>query len=225
MSTDAQLPTPAPPSLATLGRTTAVALAVAAAILVTVVLPAEYGIDPLSTGRRLGLTEIASPRPAPVASTRRAGAALKPLPSGRVAIYPASYSYDVYEVTLEPFEYVEYKYQLEQDAAMVFSWTASAPVVQDFHGERAAAAAGEAAEESYDKADRQGADGTFTAPFAGIHGWYWENPNADPVTVRLTTSGFYSGAFEIRSDRTRTARTLRGPDTWTPVANPAAGPQ
>jgi len=222
MSTDTQLPTPAPPSLATLGRTTAVALAVAAVILVTAVLPAEYAIDPLGTGRWLGLTEIAAPTPAPVETTRHAGAALKPVTAGRVAIYPGSYSYDVYEVTLEPFEYVEYKYQLEQDAAMVFSWTASAPVTQDFHGERAVAAAGEAAEESYDKVDREGADGTFTAPFAGIHGWYWENPNADPVTVRLTTSGFYSSAFEIRSDRTRTARTLRGPDTWTPVANSAA---
>lgn len=223
MTTDTQTATATPPSLATLGRTTLVALAVAAVILVTAVLPAEYAIDPLGTGRWLGLTEIAAPTAAPVASTRRAGAALKPAQAGRVAIYPGSYSYDVYEVTLEPFEYVEYKYQLEQDAAMVFSWTASAPVTQDFHGERAAAAAGEATEESYDKVDRQGADGTFTAPFAGIHGWYWENPNADPVTVRLTTSGYYSGAFEIRSDRTRTARTLRGPDTWTPVANPAAG--
>lgn len=108
---------------------------------------------------------------------------------------------------------------------MLFSWTSTAPVVQDFHGARAEAADDQAAEESYDKQDRQGADGMFTAPFAGIHGWYWENPNADPVTVRLTTSGFYAGAVEIRSDHTRTARTLRGPDTWTPVANPAEGPQ
>jgi hypothetical protein len=53
-------------------------------------------------------------------------------------------------------------------------------VAQDFHGERAAAAAGESVEESYDKVDRQGADGTFTAPFAGIHGWYWENPERRP---------------------------------------------
>ena len=104
-----------------------------------------------------------------------------------------------------------------------FSWTATAPVIQDFHGERANPAAGEETEESYDKLDRQGSDGAFAAPFAGIHGWYWENPNADPVTVRLSTAGFYSGAFEIRSDRTRTARTLRGPDTWAPVATPAAG--
>lgn len=224
MSMDVQTPTLAQPSLATLGRTTAVAVVAAAVILVTLVLPAEYAIDPLGTGKALGLTDIAAPPVSPVEMTRVDGAPLKPTQTGRVGIYPASYKFDVYEVTLEPFEYVEYKYQLEQDAAMIFSWTATAPVVQDFHGERAQAAQGEAAEESYDKQDRQDADGTFTAPFAGIHGWYWENPNADPVTVRLTTAGFYAGAYEIRSDRTRTARPLRGPDAWTPAVAPAVTP-
>jgi hypothetical protein len=225
MTTDTNANGPLAPSLATLGRTTAIALLVASVLLVTTVLPAEYGIDPVGTGRWLGLTAISSPPVAAIELSRTAGAALKPVQEGRVASYPASYRYDVYEVTLEPFEFVEYKYQLEQDAAMMFAWTASAPVVQDFHGERASPGEGETAEESYDKQDRRGADGAFTAPFAGIHGWYWENPNADPVTVRLTTSGFYSGAIEIRSDRTRMARTLRGPDTLTPIDPPAAAGQ
>jgi hypothetical protein len=225
MTTDTNANGPLAPSLATLGRTTAIALLVASVLLVTTVLPAEYGIDPVGTGRWLGLTAISSPPVAALEVSRTAGAGLKPVQEGRVAAYPASYRYDVYEVTLEPFEFVEYKYQLEQDAAMMFAWTASAPVVQDFHGERASPGEGETAEESYDKQDRRGADGAFTAPFAGIHGWYWENPNADPVTVRLTTSGFYSGAIEIRSDRTRTARTLRGPDTLAPIDAPAAAGQ
>ena len=218
MTTDSPIPEPSAPSLGTLGRTTAVALVVAAVLLVTTVLPAEYGLDPVGTGRWLGLTAIASPPVTPVGMTRSADAALKPVQAGRVATYPGGFKYDVYEVVLEPFEYVEYKYQLEQEATMIFSWTATAPVLQDFHGERATVGDGEAAEESYDKQDRQGADGTFAAPFRGIHGWYWENPHADPVTVRLTTSGFYAGAVEIRSDRTRTARVLGSPGNWTPVA-------
>jgi hypothetical protein len=222
MTIEVPSPMPPPPTLATLGRTTAVALVVAAIILVTTVLPAEYAIDPLGTGRWLGLTEIASPTVDAVEMTRSPGAPLKPLQTGRVATYPGTFSYDVYEVRLEPFEYVEYKYQLEQDATMMFSWTATAAVTQDFHGDRATVGDGEAAEESYDKEDRQGADGAFTAPFAGIHGWFWENPNADPVTVRLTTSGFYSGAVEIRSDRTRTARAIRALDTLTAAVPPAA---
>lgn len=46
------------PSTGRLLRSTALAIAAAAAILVTVVLPAEYGIDPTGAGRVLGLTEM-----------------------------------------------------------------------------------------------------------------------------------------------------------------------
>jgi hypothetical protein len=46
------------PSSRTLLRSTLLALAVAAALLVTVVLPAEYAIDPTGIGRVLGLTRM-----------------------------------------------------------------------------------------------------------------------------------------------------------------------
>lgn len=212
------------PSLSTLARTTAIALVVAGVILVTAVLPAEYGVDPVGTGRWLGLTDIAAPPLDPVEMTRSEGAALKPKANGPISEYPGQFKFDVYEIVLQPYEYVEYKYQLEQGATMTYSWTASAPVLQDFHGERAGGVEnGAPAEESFDKRDRQAADGSFTAPFAGIHGWYWENPGGQPVTVRLTTSGFYNAAVEIRSDRTRTARPLRALDTLTPPGNVAEG--
>ena len=213
---------PNPPSLSTLARTTAIALVVAGGILVTAVLPAEYGIDPVGTGRWLGLTDIAAPLLDPVDTMRVEGAALKPTANGPVGEYPGQFKFDVYEVVLQPYEYVEYKYQLEQGATMAYSWAASAPVLQDFHGERADGGEnGAPAEESFDKRDRNDADGSFTAPFVGIHGWYWENPGGESVTVRLTTSGFYTSAVEIRSDRTRIARTLRTLDSLAPVGKGA----
>jgi hypothetical protein len=46
------------PSTGKLFRSTLVAAVVAAALLVTVVLPAEYAIDPTGAGRLLGLTEM-----------------------------------------------------------------------------------------------------------------------------------------------------------------------
>ena len=50
---------PLPPaSPGRLLRSTLIALAVAVALLVTVVLPAEYGIDPTGVGRVLGLTRM-----------------------------------------------------------------------------------------------------------------------------------------------------------------------
>ena len=47
-----------PPSSARLRRSTIIAAAIAAVLLVSIVLPAEYGIDPIRIGRVLGLTEM-----------------------------------------------------------------------------------------------------------------------------------------------------------------------
>jgi hypothetical protein len=182
----------------------------AVAVLVVFVLPAEYAIDPLGTGRWLGLTDIASPPVNLVEEMRPEGAALKPIAKGPIGEYGGDFKLDVYDITLQPYEYVEYKYHLEQGATLLYSWKASAPLVQDFHGERAAGGTdGAPAEESFDKQDRREATGSLTAPFTGIHGWYWENPNGSPITVRLTSSGFYGSAIEIRSDRSRHPRPLK----------------
>lgn len=105
----------------------------------------------------------------------------------------------------------------------LFSWTADAPVVQDFHGEGAAPSGVDAAELSYDKRDRARADGSFAAPFTGSHGWYWESPTNRPVSIRLNSSGFYTAALEIRSDRTRTLRDL-GPADALPIVRAPCQP-
>jgi hypothetical protein len=226
MTGPAQLPAPAPPSVRMLIRTTAIAIAVAAVILVTFVLPAEYGVDPLGTGRRLGLTELASPTIRPVEMASAPGAPLAPVQQGPLASYPAEFKFDVFEVTLGPYEYVEYKYELQQGASMLYSWTASAPVVHDFHGARTAgAAASGPAEESFDKSDRRQANGSLTAPFTGIHGWFWENPGGETIRIRLTSAGYYTSAVEIRSDHTRQSRPLRGIETLAPLpGGPGTGP-
>jgi hypothetical protein len=49
---------PTPPSARSLLRSTFVALALAAGVLCTIVLPAEYGVDPTGIGRVLGLTQM-----------------------------------------------------------------------------------------------------------------------------------------------------------------------
>ena len=42
------------------------------------------------------------------------------------------------------------------------------------------------------------ASGSLVAPFAGIHGWSWENAGEGDLTITLTTAGFYSDADEMR---------------------------
>ena len=200
--------TPSPPTKGELARTTALALVAAAAILTTIVLPAEYGLDPLRTGRVLGLTRLSDPPPPlDTVPAPAAGAAQVPTVEGPVAHYPAAFKTDTTQFVLGPYEFVEYKYRLEKGAVMLYSWTATAAVIQDVHGDPHGG--GEQAAVSHEKKTRRGANGEFTAPFPGIHGWYWENPGGETITVSLTSAGFYTSALEIRSDRTRKIHELR----------------
>jgi hypothetical protein len=169
-----------PPPVRKILLATAGAAVVAAVILITAILPAEYGIDLLGTGRLLGLTDLAG---GSTAAIKRQDAAYK--------TNTASFE-------LGPYEFVEFKYRLEQGATMVYSWDATGPVIYDFHSEPDGAPAGYA--ESFDKAQSPAAHGSYTAPFSGIHGWFWENPNSKLVTITLTTAGFYSSAQEFRDN-------------------------
>jgi hypothetical protein len=200
---------PPVPSKRELAITTLLALAAATFILVTVVLPAEYGIDPVGTGRALGLTRMSSPLDAvPEQAAVGPRGTLVPVQNGPIGIYPVAYRTDAVQFVLGPYEFVEYKYHLEQGATMLYAWKSTAVVIHDLHGDPAASPN---APVSFDKKPRRDATGSFTAPFTGIHGWYWENPAADTVTVTLTSAGFYSSATEFRSDRSKRTHEVNPP--------------
>jgi len=201
--------THAPPSVPTMATTPAITLVVIGALAITVALPAEYGIDPRGTGRWLGLTRAPAVAAAPVPLARVEDAAA-PAQKGPLGTSRTAFKHDVFEITLQPHEFVEYKYQLEKGAHMRVTWTATAAVLHGFHAEHAGGTADAAAlEESFDKSERREADAGFIAPFSGIYGWFWENPGADPITIRLTSAGYSSTATDIRSDRSRQTRSLR----------------
>lgn len=173
------------PSTRQLWTATAVAITAAALLLVTIVLPAEYNIDPLGTGRLLGLTRMRS------ASAKSQPAPPVPVGPGILVQKPTPLRTDDISVVLKPREGVEIKATMKRGDQFAYSWTADGgPVDFDMHGEEPSAPAGEFT--SFSKKDQQTADnGSFVAPFDGIHGWYWENKNARPVTIRVRTSGFY----------------------------------
>lgn len=154
------------------------AAAGAALLLLTLVLPAEYGVDPLGTGEAFGLLGLSEQPPAAV--TPQA----------------ATFAVDVVRFELASFESVEYKYRLPAGASLQFGWEASGATVFDLHAEPDGAAEGFAESFSSGKAD---ADyGTYIAPFPGIHGWFFENRSPLPITLTLTTAGFYRTATEFR---------------------------
>src|SRR5215203_804089 len=200
---------PPPPSARTLAVASGLALLAAAAVLLVAVLPAEYGIDPLGTGKAFGfsaMSEVARADPVPPPQ----GTALAPVPTGPIGLYPDEYKVDSRIFELGPYEYVEFKYHLAKDAVMVFSWSADGNVQQDFHGDPDGG--DKDSTRSYDKQPRRKSDGSFTAPFSGIHGWYWENPGGQTVTVKVTTAGFYSAAYQFTMTGTRETRQIRALD-------------
>ena len=54
----------------------------------------------------------------------------------------------------------------------------------DFHTEPAGKPS--SASDSFEKGEAVQKKGGYTAPYDGIHGWYWENKGSAPVTVTLT---------------------------------------
>jgi hypothetical protein len=190
-------PAEAAPSTGALAKAAIVALVVAIVILVTIVLPAEYGIDPLGTGASTGLIGLSQTQPPPVVASA----------AGPVRPQPADPKVDRRQFGLLPFGgYVEYKYPLEPGATMLYTWTATGDVNFDFHTEPAGKPP--EASDSFERGTAREGRGTYTAPYAGIHGWFWENAGDTPVTITLTTVGFYSAAKEFRDDGTSRDHTV-----------------
>lgn len=178
----------APPAR-TLAKATLLALVVAAIVLVTAVLPAEYGIDPLGVGRATGLMDLFAAGGDEDAATP---ATVTPALSGPV--FPQFYEWrvDTREFTIAPGTGMEFKYELDKGATMLYSWKATNFVDYDFHTEPEGKPS--SASDSYDKGEAAQKRGAYTAPYNGIHGWYWENSSNREVTVTLQTAGFYDEA-------------------------------
>ena len=178
------------PSKGAILKATAIAFAVALLILFTAVLPAEYGLDPLRTGKALGLIGLSKSN-----DTTAAGRAT-PAQTGIYTAQPSTYKQDSEDLALTPGEGVEIKYHMQKGAAMVYAWKADGTVQFEFHGEPDQKPRPDYFE-SYQLDNKVGQDksyGSFTAPTTGIHGWFWENKGKKEVKIHLTTAGFYDSA-------------------------------
>jgi hypothetical protein len=174
------------------------ALLVAGLILVTCVLPAEYGLDPLGTGARLGLLElgVTGQKVEALEASKASGAGGVPI----VTHQNAAFKQETVNFTVGPREGIEYKYRLDKGEALLYSWKATVPVNYELHAEPDGAPRGYA--QSYEKVDAaQEASGQLNAPFPGIHGWYWENTTDKEITVTLSTAGYYNLAHEFRPNQ------------------------
>ena len=199
------------PSSRALLRSTLIAAGVALVLLVTVVLPAEYGVDPTRVGRLLGLTEMgeikvslareAAAADSVEAAARSTGAAAASTAPAIAPVAPPAGSPNagsaggdtvvnshVTEVVLRPNEGKEIKLLMRKDARVTYSWSTDRGVVNyDTHADGPGIQY-----HGYAKGTAKPSDeGVLVAAFDGMHGWFWRNRGTETVTVTLRTKGDY----------------------------------
>lgn len=181
-----------------------IALASAAAVLVTLILPAEYNIDPTRIGAALGLTALNAPaRTVQVVDVVGGNEKYReavipdfgqpvPLPNPGVfqkQIEPSRS--ETLTITLQPGQQTELKTVLKASQMILFSWQAEGgPVYVDFHGHEPGAGDEFWVRYEEQQAGTQG-KGSLVAPFEGEHGWFWLNISEQPVTIKLSVNGYY----------------------------------
>lgn len=188
------------PSTRKLIRSTLIAAGIAIVLLLTIVLPSEYGIDPTRIGGLLGLTKMGDIK------TRLAREAQqeKELPKQAAApiemtveaianANPDQQRTDDIQVVLKPGEGAEVKLALRKDAKITYEWSSAGGAVNhDTHGD------GAGQSHRYKKEMQVlGDSGELKAAFDGHHGWFWRNRNTQPVTISLRCSGIYQSIKRV----------------------------
>jgi hypothetical protein len=207
------------PSSGQLLRSTLIALIAAGVMLVTVVMPAEYAIDPTGAGRLLGLTqmgelkqtlaeeaateaqppaEAAPAEPAattpdkdePVAAQAEPAPAAAPTPAQPEPPKVATQQHEV-NLTLKPNQATEIKLEMKEGAKANFHWTANGGRLNyDTHGDPYKAPKG--FYHGYGKGkNAPELQGELVAAFDGKHGWFWRNRTNETVKLTLRTDGEY----------------------------------
>jgi hypothetical protein len=186
------------PSKKQLNRATLVAAGVAGFLLVTTVLPAEYGVDPTGIGRVLGLTPMGEMKRDAATAEAEAEAAPAATENGDILLdeEPASTSQAAggsvgrVQLTLAPNQGEEVKATMNAGDEFTYEWSTGGPVIRfELHGEPVPAKGDEFT--SFEKGSSAGAKGKFRAPFNGTHGWYWRNNTSSPVTVAVSATGTF----------------------------------
>jgi len=202
----AELPTPKQ-----LFRSTFIAIVSAIVMLVTIVLPAEYGVDPTGIGRLIGLTQMgeikvqlaeeaaADQNPSSSASLPEAAtsAPAEMAPAEIVAQPTAAPTIewrDTRIVTLAPGEASEIKLTMLSGETAYFHWSvAEGGANFDLHGDGA-----NGAFISYKQGRNAPRDeGEFQADFDGVHGWFWRNRTDISITITLQTRGAYTNIERV----------------------------
>ena len=189
------------PSSTQLLRSTAIAAASAAAILITVVLPAEYNIDPTGIGGVLGLAEMGEIK-VQLAEEAEADRLLElgtedqsSLMGDIFGIFVGSaYAQEVEgwrdetSFTLAPGDSAEWKLVMEEGQKVEYRMLVEGGRVNfDMHGH------GGCQSVTYEKGrGSTGDEGEIVAELDGEHGWFWRNRDSSDATMTVQVRGEYA---------------------------------
>lgn len=189
------------PSSSQLIKSTILAMIAAVAILVTVILPAEYAIDPTGVGRLLNLTEMGEIKKELEAeaeedrlkhSTGQQNSSLLDGLLGLVISKAHAQSAEGWKdeitFTLKPGDSNELKLTMKKGDAAEYNMIVEGGRVNfDLH------AHANGLSKTYEKGrGSKGSAGGLIAEFDGNHGWFWRNRDKTDVTVKLQLRGTYS---------------------------------
>ena len=186
------------PSTAKLVKSTILAAVSACVLLVTVVMPAEYGIDPTGVGRFIGLKRMGEIK---VSLSQEAAAQQTEAPAALTAeVNPSAAATkirsDEMQVTLAPNEGTEIKVELAKGKKVEYSWASDGGRVNfDIHGDSKKP---KIDYHGYGKGSEQKDEGVLTAAFDGNHGWYWRNRTPNTLTVILKVKGEHAGIKHLK---------------------------
>ena len=152
-------------------------MVIAVSILITVILPAEFGIDHTGIGSMLGLDALNNPNEITAIISRSGEGDLE-------------FRQDEVEVLIPAKSGLEYKFFLEMYSNINYEWSSPSPLYFDMHGEPEGDTTGYF--ESYGASTADVMKGSITVPFAGSHGWYWRNDTDLDITISLKTLGNYN---------------------------------
>ena len=199
-----------PPSKNTLIKATVASVVAAAIILILVVLPAEYGIDPTGIGGATGLTQLNAVPTVTIEITDIIGGNEvlreveipgfgEPTPLPNPAVFQDQEEAprtDVVTIVIPPESETEVKLYLREGKMAVYSWAVDqGDVYVDFHGHDASFGP-DFFVRYKEQQEGAGGNGSLIAPFRGEHGWYWLNYNEYEVTITLTVTGYHDRVID-----------------------------
>jgi hypothetical protein len=211
MPTDQELP-----SNDKLLKSTLLAAVTAGVLLATVVMPAEYGIDPTGIGNLIGLKKMGEIRvslakEAAADQAKSSGAntevkqtevkpdavnavvASTPQSTGVGAPTPMS---NEMQVTLAPDEGAEIKVAMSKGKKVQYAWSTNGGKANfDVHADSQQQGIDYY---PYSKGSEQRAEGELEAAFDGSHGWFWRNRTSSPMTITLKTKGEYTDIKQMK---------------------------